>query len=159
MPHNGRHYPFLPKYWSGLAWFWPGFVPWRLHGEQIGVLLPPWDRIGLGWSGLSIPGVPNSDCSQVDYDFTGIGPPTWSFRITMSRFGGSPVIWKAQWNIVMPSTGPIFANARLRQLYPQMAVFAPAFATFTGHPPYNSGIGPNLSFRPASYAEGGSPYG
>jgi hypothetical protein len=158
MPHNGRHYPFLPQYWAGRAWFWPGFVPWKLHGQTVGVLLPPWDAIGSGWSGLSSPGVPSTDRSECYWDFAGAGPPPWSFRITLRRSGLLPALWQAEWEAVMPSTGLPSADAIADQVYPQTTVFLPAFASFVGFPPYNSGIGPNLSFRPASYAEGGSPY-
>lgn len=156
--HKGLRYPFHPEYQSTEAWFWPGFLPWRMHGRSLADAAQPWDHVPTGWTGVSDAGVPSNDRTWVDYTFPAVlGGLTAAFKLTVLRTGTLPH-FLATWKIRIPATGTMWADATLIQTYPQRIVFASGFIDFMGHAGYGGGLGPFLEFKPATYAQGGSPW-
>jgi hypothetical protein len=158
MPHDGRSYPFNPEFWVAPAWFWPGFVPWKLHAKNLSPEFAPWDGIPLGWEGVSDAAVIDPAGAFIDYFFPQPVPhDSNTFRVRLSRLGDLPGA-TARWEIFCTAEGPVFAYAVVDQAYPQRIVFCPTWIDFEGFLGYGSGLGPFLECRPATYAEGGSPY-
>jgi hypothetical protein len=156
--HRGLAYPYHPEYFATEAWFWRGFVPWKLHGRATATLFPPWTLIPSGWTGISDAGVVSADRTVITYRFVYLSIPVdYAFSVSMQRTG-APGNYKASWGIKIPDVGPSWAVAFLDQGFPQRSVFCPGFPFFTPAPPYTPDTGPALEFRPALYAEGGSPW-
>jgi len=158
MPHRGRTYPYHPSSWATEAWFWPGLMPWKLYGQNLAVELPPWSPWILpGWTGVSSVGIPTADAKIITYDFPVTAPLTGGITVTCKRAIGAegPV---ARWTISIDDSGHLFGRATLDQTFPQTIVFCPGFVDFDGFMGYGGGLGPFIEFRPATYAEGGSPW-
>jgi hypothetical protein len=156
--HKGRPYPFHPSYWSTEAWFYHGFMPWKMFGDVTGSLMPPWNALDPSWSGISDPGIVNSDRTIIRYHFD-ITPPSFATDLDvnceLSIISGTK--W-ARWRAYIGDGGPAWSEAILLQDFPQRVVLADGFDFALPAPPYTSAAGPPLRFRPATYAEGGSPW-
>ena len=158
MPHRGRTYPYHPDLYATEAWFWPGFCPWKLYGEATAELFPPWVLIPPTWTGVSEAGVTSTDYKVISYRFSiPLTVPPLYFKVSMQLRGLRPDR-KAHWKIFLPDPGPHYAVAWLNQSYPQRVVSCGGFPFFLPAPPYTPDTGPALMFRPATYAEGGSPW-
>jgi len=156
--HCGRDYPYHPTYWATEAWFYRGFVPWKLYGQMYGEASPPWNIIPYGWSGISDPGYVDPDDQTINYEFA-IDPPNaypnMIVSLDLAIVGG---VKKARWRASVGSGGSYWATAVLLQEFPQRVVHAHGFDYSLPAPPYTSALGPPLDLIPASYEDGGQPF-
>lgn len=158
MPHDGRHYPFCVEYWATEGWFWPGFVPYKLVGLALPPLNPPWNVLLIGWTGVSDPVQVSTDVKTVSYTFHPTGSMGGLVLVVSLDKIGVLESRQCRWRATIGDGVSWWATAYLMQDYPQYAVAANGFDYSLPSPPYTSDDGPNLQFRPATYAEGGSPY-
>lgn len=156
--HKGNPYPYHPTYWATRAWFYRGFVPWKLKGTMTDEGCPPWNIIPEGWTGISDPGVIELNGEAVTYEFA-IDPPNAypNLYVTLdfSIVGNER---KARWRCTVGSGGVGWATGFLFQEFPQRVVYANGFEYSLPAPPYTCDDGPPLRFEPATYADGGSPW-
>jgi hypothetical protein len=158
VPHDGRHYPYLPFYWATEAWFWPGFVPWRMIVEQLDTTPPFWGCSLVSSIPPSLPGATNPDCTEVSYQFESDGFCLVSgFNLTMRRTG-VPGAFKAVWNVQSFYWDGSSETQDLEQSYPQRVVESPAFVIHVPSLDPGPAIRMRGHFLPANYEEGGSPY-
>lgn len=157
--HRGRPYPRHPTYWATEAWFWPGFVPWKLRLDTTVLYTEPWNQIPLDFGGISFPGYHDSKPLVMAYDFLILaGSPPLTLRVFLDRVGAFPN-WKARWRCEIGRNWlTVESTAYLIQPYPQLEVKADNFQYCVPVPPYTDTAGVTLHFRPATYAQGGSPY-
>jgi hypothetical protein len=156
--HAGRSYPYLPDYWATEAWFWPGFVPWKLRGS-IAVAGPPlWNLLLVPWDAVSMPGMTVPDRTQVIYQFPLASMPGVTdlfVSMEMIATGGKDY---GRWKAVLQNGSIQLAFAWLYQPKPQRTVntLPDVFNTANVVPPTVPQL--QLVCRPATYAEGGSPW-
>lgn len=157
--HRGRPYPRHPTYWATEAWFWPGFVPWKLVMYAGSFVDAPWDLIPPFWTGISDPGYHDSKPLVIAYDFfVAAGTPPVRFRVLLDRIG-TPGNFQARWRgELCHIIGFPLSTAFAVQPYPQTVVELVSFDYSEPEPPYTYTDGPLISLAPANYAEGGSPY-
>lgn len=157
--HRGRPYPRHPTYWATEAWFWPGFVPWKMRLDAASNLGDPWDQIPAGFGGVSTAGHHDPKPLVIVYDLLVLpGSPSLTLRVLLDRIGSSPD-YQARWRCeIAYDWVTVISTAYLVQSYPQTAVAADVFTHCAPGAPY-SYTGPvTLHLRPATYAEGGSPW-
>lgn len=156
--HRGRSYPFLPNYWTAPAWFWPGWVPWKLVLDGPGASSGPWAAVGALAARVSNAGIPDLPGDSVAYQFDLVpGPAGLTMTVTLYRGGVYPDLSAEWYASLVPAVG-VGAIAFATQSYPQTVVDLP---TFTSAQIAGSGLPcapPDYHARPASYAEGGSPW-
>ncbi len=156
--HAGRQYPYHPDYWSTEAWFWRGHVPFKLHAETTDVTVPPFSIIPFPWSALSDPGQPSDDRKSITYEIAVFPPAAYpALIVTMDLLKSEPE-WQARWRATLRDGGGAWGTAFLLQPYPQRVVLAERFDYVVPSPPYTGSQGPPIKLRPATYAEGGSPW-
>lgn len=156
--HSGRDYPYHPDYWATEAWFWRGFVPFKLHAELTAPAGPPFTIIPFPWSELSDPGEVSLDAKEITYEIAIFPPAAYpSLTVTLDRLdlGGE---YKARWRATLRDGAGAWGTAFLLQPYPQRVVLANGFDYVVPSPPYTGAQGPPLKLRPATYEEGGSPW-
>lgn len=156
--HVGRAYPYHPSYWSGMAWFWPGWVPWKVHCELGQVAPPPFSILPFPWSGLSGPGEADDDGAAIDYTirvYPELEEPYLVLTLDRSDVLG---VAYARWRCTLRDGGGAWGTAFLLQEFPQRVVSCPGFEYVVPAPPYTGTGGPEIRIRPATYAEGGSPF-
>jgi len=156
--HRGRTYPFAPKYWATEAWFWPGFVPWKMHAFYNGFDGPPWDFIPIGWQQNSEEVFFTPDMKEAVYVwfFAGL-PPLYGMAVTLVRddsFGFA----QARFAVTLTDTAGLISEAYDYQAFPQRTVQCGGFSSSTPYPPYTYDGTVSMVFRPSTYAEGGSPW-
>lgn len=156
--HRGKSYPYHPAYWSAPAWFWPGFLPWRMVVEVASTNDPPWDQWATYGPTLQLPGVPSDDYGQMVYNFF-MNPMygNYTLKIFLDRAGDHPN-YSARWTAKLWQSNILLATAYAFQNYPQTRVGIIAWDRTVPEPPYTSTAGPIITCRPASYEEGGSPW-
>lgn len=156
--HAGRPYPYHPEYWATEAWFYRGFVPFKLKGTLTATANPPWNIMPPGWTGVSDPGVTSMGGKEITYEFAVFPPGAFpQLLVTMDKhILGSDS--KARWRCTLSGSGGPWATAVLLQPFPQRVVLANGFDYSLPAPPYTSAVGPPLRFEPADYDEGGSPW-
>lgn len=156
--HAGRHYPYHPSYWATEAWYWPGFVPFKLRGELNCAPFGFWTQIPLNWTGVSDPGVTSADCKTITYEFA-IDPPGAypQLLVTLEKviLAGQ---FKARWKVDLNDALGTLDTCWAWQSYPQLAVYVNGLTDAEPPLPPSAGNTICLEFRPATYAEGGSPW-
>lgn len=156
--HAGKLYPYHPNYWATEAWFWRGEVPFKMHGRCFAEPTAGWTLVPLGWEGVSDPGVPSSDSKYIEYEFA-IDPPgafpSLLVRLEKSSLNGEA---KAMWRVQLVGSGGVIDTAWRFQAFPQYEVFCSGLTTWTPPAPPSAGQAVPLEFRPATYAEGGTPW-
>lgn len=157
--HRGNPYPRHPTYWGTEAWFWPGFPPWKMRLDVTINPGEPWDEIPANFGGVSFPGYHDPKPLIMAYDFLIVaGSPPLTLRVLMERIGNRPN-YRAQWRCELGyNWTSIASTAYLVQSYPQSAVDALLFTYCEPVAPYTYTGPVSLAIRPATYAEGGSPY-
>lgn len=159
MPHIGRNYPYLPEYWATEAWFWPGFVPWKLVASFDDTIILPWFRLTLGWTGVSQVYSLTDDCKEVTYQF----PLTLrngddGYLLVRLRKVTISSVNKAEWYMVVIDDGVPFAEGYAWQPFPQRVVYVDTWDVGHDLPSGTDCLPPPLTIRPATYEEGGSPF-
>lgn len=156
--HRGMAYPYHPSYWSTTAWFWPGFVPWKMRMYIQGPQEAPWDAVLFNTWCVSEPGAPSADFSNIAYQF--VYPPPVApiyFALILDQVEGTGVK-KARWRMSIGQQGNWWSQAFAFQTFPQREVKLEGFEYSVPVPPFTSVAGPSILLRPATYAEGGSPW-
>lgn len=156
--HVGKSYPYHPSFWGAPAWFWPGFIPWKMHGVLSEPCLPPFNIMPYPWENVSTPGEVSADGSYVDYTlrlFEGEEFPYLALTLDKVVILGEP---KARWRCSLRDGQGSWGTAFLIQDYPQRQVLCPGFQYVVPAPPYTGSAGPKIVFRPATYDEGGTPF-
>lgn len=158
LPHKGRPYPFHPSYWSTEAWFYPGFVPWKMIAEQVGGLRPFFGCSFGSPDPISEPGVPSYDSTSIEYDFEPVNDClVIFFQLTLLKVG-SGTSSKAAWVLVSIYWDHTSEYQIMEQDYPQRVVLSPAFLLSIPNPDVGPTIFQYVQFSPADYEKGGSPY-
>lgn len=156
--HKGRPYPYHPFYWSTEAWFYRGFVPWKLVGEDLaGTWGYPFDHFHFANGGeVSAEGIADPDYKVITYTFVQEGNPA-TLRVLLDKFmdGATP---KARWRTAIAWDGITRGTAYLLQTYPQRVVLGEGCDMVICPPPSAAEGKPNYRFSPATYSQGGSPY-
>lgn len=157
--HRGRPYPRHPTYWGTEAWFFPGYVPWKMRLDVTVNYGEPWNQIPIDFGGVSFPGYHNPRPLVMAYDFlVKPGTPDLTLRVLLDRIGVSPNFY-ARWKCEIGGNyTDVYSTAFLLQPYPQKVVKADLFPYCVPLPPYTYTGPVTLHFRPATYAEGGTPY-
>jgi len=158
MPHKGRPYPYHPAYWSAPAWFYRGFVPWKLVAEQLDSI-PPWFGCVFGSTQpVSLPGEPSDDYLYIDYTFNVVTDCLVSkFEVRMERVGVLDA-FQAHWQLTTHYWDGTSEVGHGYQVYPQREVSSPHFILTAPNPDTGPPIVMFAHFYPANYEEGGSPY-
>ena len=157
--HKGRTYPYAPKFWATEAWFWPGFVPWKMFFERGISDGDPWNQIPIGYTKVSNEVFYTTDAKEASWvwplDDIAVG---LALAVTLSKTSvGATRFAFAGISLNDPSAiTPSLASTL--QTYPQDVVFVPNFFQLVPTPPYSYVGDVNISIRPATYAEGGSPW-
>jgi hypothetical protein len=156
--HRGRPYPYHPLYWSTEAWFWRGFVPWKLKVTQLGTSFFPWDQWYATSPVISFEGEAPGDAKRMDY-VADVGDGTHYRRliISLDKVDIGPTSY-ARWRMTMTDGGPGWCTAYALQPFPQRVVFVDSWDYTLPTPPYTCPTVPLIQCEPATYAEGGSPY-
>lgn len=156
--HKGKLYPYLPKYWATECWFWPGFLPWKMH-----VIVPvtnfgPWSFLPVGTDLISEAATTVPDVTQASYHFSIVGNANATdlfVGLEQIEFMGTHY---ARWMAVLRLLTVVVAQAWLYQTKPQYTVgtLSAEWNLVDNPVPVDPGI--FLNFGPATYAEGGSPW-
>lgn len=154
--HVGRPYPYHPNYWATEAWFWPGFVPWKMRLQVFDNSDPPWGIYPSGYGEVSVPGMCSSNNKVITYEFQKQSP-AYGLILTLQRdiFEGRYV---ARWQLDLVSSVVTWGRAVELQTYPQRVVFNRTWQYVYGSIPYPVPRAPRYQFDPAAYHVGGSPY-
>lgn len=158
MPHIGRRYPFHPTYWATEAWFWPGRLPWKYHGEKNLDDEPPWDAIPAGWTGISDVGVPSTDAKIIVYTFNFVVPDgDCTVKLTLKKLVDPPDTF-AYCLLQCFLGGSEFIFSESKDSYEQRTANLGTFGDGTTVPGGLPVDPPSFFFRPATYDEGGTPF-
>lgn len=156
--HSGRPYPYHPSYWATEAWFYRGFVPFKLHAETTGACAPPFSIVPYPWNALSDPGTVSPDCKVITYEIAIFPPDAYPALIVSMDLLVIDGDRKARWRATLRDGGGAWGTAFALQTYPQRLVLVDGFDYVVPAPPYTGAQGPPIKLRPATYAEGGSPW-
>jgi len=156
--HRGRPYPYHKTYWATEAWFWPGFVPHKMHLEMGVGAVEPWNVIPQGHKAVSEVGTHADPPKIMRYHYDLETEPQAKLDVYLDKFefGGR---WYARWRAVLEVYGIVYtATATALQAYPQLVVsidrFDESYDVLHGFVV----PGPPLILRPATYVQGGDPY-
>jgi len=156
--HRGNLYPYHPSYWATECYFWPSWVPWKIFVEVGGGAFLPSSQLAPGWSGPSEAGDADAD----------IKVPTW--EIVIPRVSGPDVQLivssfkieldgpKVGWALAFLDGGANDSTWAAAQPYPGMVFGLDYHEPKCVWPPAFEGHTLNISIRPATWAEGGSPW-
>lgn len=158
MPHKGRTYPYAVHYWATEGWFWPGFVPWRMHLLFASAPGLPWSLLSPGTELISDPVIYQNRDRRARYTFTIVSGLVYVLTVDL-QVVSKGINGLVSWFLTMKQASVVQGTAMELQPYPQRVVFSDA--TIQTYPGCVSGGGvcpTGYVFRPATYAEGGSPY-
>lgn len=119
----------------------------------------PWNQIAQGTELISDAGVPSSPRpTEITYEITVLGgSPPLRMLLTLDKWafaGNTYSRWRCR--LLLGFTEQ--SEALAVQPFPQYTVAVDRFLQNVPSFPYTSIAGPPLYFRPATYAQGGSPY-
>jgi hypothetical protein len=154
--HKGRAYPYHPTFWATEAWFWPGFVPWKMTLSVFNNSDPPWGILTAGYGEVSQPGIPSPIPKTIEYHFTAHAP-AYGLILKLNRFTLSGVDY-ARWFLQIVSGVGVWSTAVHLQDYPQRIIFNRSWPIVIGSIPYPVMGPPRYQFTPSLYTEGGSPW-
>jgi len=158
MPHKGRPYPYHPMYWATEAWFYPGFVPWKMMATQVGGARPYFGCVFGSPDPMSDPAfVPDNGFFAL-YEFNPITDCLIQYMNVYLYKTGSGLASKAEWffNVIYWDGSP--DSQVMDQDYPQRLVLSPIFTMTIPNPDPGPAIIQYVQFYPANYEQGGSPY-
>lgn len=156
--HRGRSYPFMPDRWAALAWFWPGCVPWKVwlvcdHPSDF-----PWEHLGNIAGQASDAGIVAADGTSVDYGLGGGLLPAGVTLDVICERGMVAGLLTAKWRVQLYESGILTGYGIANQPYPQNQFFIDRWDDTLSPGGSTMGPPPPITIRPATYAEGGSPY-
>jgi hypothetical protein len=156
--HKGKFYCFNPHYWVTEAWYWPGFVPWKLKAESLGVQPAPWSACDFSVLRVSEPLIATIDSKKATW-WIDVSPPGDSAHLIVTAektfIGGDPwAVWKMTLDV--PAHTNIMAVGV--QEYPQYRVLVDTWSFCVPADPPPVGPLPLIKLTPPTWAESGSPY-
>lgn len=157
--HKGRTYPFHPEYHIPHCWFWPGFMPWRGRIEIYARMEGDWALLTPGSTSVSSPGDAQPDATEMDYMFSSDEwEPTVHLLMGFLEANFPPTDTPMLYAYVYDEVSARWSYGASTLPHPQYAcVYDLAdlqLIDYEGNP-----VGPlYIRFRPATYAEGGSPW-
>jgi hypothetical protein len=154
--HAGRGYAYHPTFWATEAWFWPGFVPWKLRFNAHNNSQPPWSIYPAGYGEISQPGVVSADGHVIRYEFTA-HILLYGLIVTLEKRTALGVDF-ARWRCELVSGAITWGIAVNPQPYPQRLVFNRFWPFIFGTPAYPTPAAPNYQFDCPTWPESGSPW-
>jgi hypothetical protein len=156
--HAGRRYPFARKYWTTQAWFWPGFLPWKMCLHSKASTWFPYSQLpdDLDWISDEVTYNPNATIATYKWDLATPSPMHLVMELDMLT---GPLLKYARWLGVLETIGIPDRRLECLQAFPQRKVLS--YAVLQMVPPSISGCPAGIipwEFRPATYAQGGSPW-
>lgn len=153
---TGRNYPYHPTYFATEAWFWPRYLPWKMTYEVVGFLPYPWNFPG-SLDRVSAAGVPYDDNRGMRYNWTDVPYPTLNLQLKMwsEKVAG---VARGFWELSIAVDLHGWARACQEELSPVPRNFNHSWNICPLIVPYMPVDVPDVQTRPASYAEGGSPW-
>jgi hypothetical protein len=157
--HRGRHYPFHPVYWATESTFYPGWVPWKMWLWVYSTLNPPpWDNLVAPQVAVSRPGLVSPDCQTALYIFD-LEEPAVINKIELSLYTHiDEGIKYLAWEILGTGNAGDVVRAWNFVDSPVYALYNLDYTLQIPVPPFTGTFPPSFITRPATYAEGGSPY-
>lgn len=157
--HKGHRYPFHPFFFSTEAWFWPGYVPWKMRLNVIGSPGPPWDALVDAQVVFSEAGIPSTGFQVIEYHFWLPQPPDLVSEAYLRMFKDEiDGVKYAVWEFSLFDGTSRYPTAWYFDSFPQRVVQRSGNPWWMTYDPLSIPTGPNFQFRPANYAEGGSPW-
>lgn len=148
--HLGRHYPFLFEFWLVEAFFWPGYVPRKLHVSCAPGYGSDWDRLSPG---IVTTGYFTDDPITGDLVYTYFfAAAVRTLQVRFHKVADDP----KRYSIVVRFLGPlqptIVANGEFGS--PQYSFPAEwGFFFVSTFPPWSLGGLPPLQIRAATWSE------
>lgn len=149
--HVGRSYPYLFSFWQSSTFFWPGYVPRKLHVQCPVGFGSSWDRLSSGiTTDVGVPDAFNiGDPLWTYYGPSGdwklevlihavvVGPPLWdTIRVTLYEFTPGVTVYQA---------GDIIG--------PQFSFSGWTWSSSAFIPPYSNGAVAPIQIRAATWSE------
>lgn len=155
--HKGRPYPYAPTYWATECFFWPGYLPWKMVASIVSTG-GPWAPLGNHMDVLSSAQASDaSDNTQVQYGWPpGVLGTGKRLIISVEQIEVSGRNY-ARWLATYRNPTIVVASASCWQIAPLYAVSVPLQPWVIGLP-MTGPAGVSITLRPATYAEGGSPW-
>ena len=151
--HKGRLFPYHPTYWATNAWFWPGYVPWKIAIVISSGQPSPWDIVPAA-TYITEPGITSSPIPNGIIYRTSSGGASWQLELGLDSVGEWPG-WQGRWSLSL--SRPVGSPALVRKISP-----APLYSvTNSDWPirylvdPYSTPSAPNARVRAATWAETG----
>jgi len=158
MGHIGRTYPYFPDYWATECLFWPGFAPWKLALPNQFIAGAPWNLISGKGLLISNGGEVVDDRTQISWTFHPIpGEPLLTLVVSLEQeelVDAKYAVWVALLKLGLFDIGTLWYF----QPSPQYTCAVPLSPWWDVHDPAAMPTGPSMDMRPATYAEGGSPF-
>lgn len=154
--HKGSAYPYHPTFYATEAFFWPGYLPWKMVLDVTATGTPPWNIYPSLYQEISIPGVVSASGHTVTYDFTA-HVPGYGLRLVIDDYVDAGWL-NARWRLQLISGIAMWAFASNLQPTPLRSVFCNRWPIYAGSIPYPAVGPPPYLLRPAIYLEGGSPW-
>lgn len=156
--HKGLDYPFHPKYWATEAWFWPGFVPWKMTFNGSVGNTYPWSAVWTSYNMVSDAGVVTPDSLKVRYswEINVIGvADVMKLQLELAEISGVQYAHRHVW---LELADVDIAHLYHFQTFPQRRCVVSGPGWMESDDPSDTAADQWLEFRPTTYAEGGSPW-
>jgi hypothetical protein len=148
--HLGRTYPFLFERWKVECFFWPGYIPRKLHVSCPAGFGSSWARLSSGVVtdvGIDYP----AHLGDVQWWYT---DPSllWQLRVIFHQTVVQPKEYGIFVQLIefVPVVTSVIGG---RVLSPQYTFGGWSLETCSNFPPYSLGVVPPLSMRPATWSE------
>ena len=150
MPHVGRSYPYLFEFWQAECFFWPGFVPRKLHVSCSLGYGSAWDLLAggvvtdVGVAGWFLAGDPRWHYAD----------PGGAFTVDVLMHMVAPLPDKRYSISVHMSLPPAIGILSYGEVFsPQYSFGGWTFVYADYLPPYSFGVPPPFAIRPATWSE------
>lgn len=148
--HLGRTYPFLFEHWQAWCFFWPGFVPRKLHVSCPAGFGTSWARLAGG----VVTGIGQPDAFSIgDPKWTYTDPGlAWQLRVLLHRVNDFPCRYSI--TASLEEVGPVVTSEVYGEVSsPQYAFSGWTFTFASNFPPFSLGVVPPLQIRAATWSE------
>jgi hypothetical protein len=159
--HLGRDFPYHPTYWATECCFWPAFVPWKIVGLIEFRLAGAWSILQTPFGEVSDAGTLNDDGTVITYHWSldDSAPATdLTLSIAKAYFSSVPYA-RFQWTLLDGTD--VITSAYDWEPFPLVEWSPGSYEASdfdTPFPPPPPPYPLAMSFKPARYALGGTPY-